>query len=64
MRKLIWVLALAVSMATLSGCITFDAQHNRYQWRIIKKDIREIHQDIDFILGLEEESPLVDSHFR
>jgi hypothetical protein len=58
------VLAVAACAATLSGCFTFDAQHNRFHWRVIRKDLRELHADLDFILALEQESPLTDSYYR
>ena len=64
MRKLLIVLALLACSFIMSGCWFFDAEHNRQHMRIIKTDIREIHSDIDFILALEEESPLADWYFR
>jgi len=64
MRKLIFGLALAGCITTLSGCFTFDAKHNRHIWETMKTDIREIHADLDFIMATESESPLVDSYYR
>lgn len=64
MRKLSLALMLAGCVLTLSGCFTFDSKHNRHHWQIMKTDFRELHQDLDFILALEEESPLVDSYYR
>lgn len=64
MRKLTMALTLACCVVTLSGCFTFDAKHNTHHWQIVKTDLRELHQDLDFILALEEESPLVDSYYR
>jgi hypothetical protein len=64
MRKLLLALMLGACVLTLSGCFTFDAKHNRHHWLIMKKDFREIHADLDFILALEEESQLGDSYYR
>ncbi len=64
MRKFVTALALATSTVALSGCFTFDAGHNRHHMQIVRKDIRELHNDLDFVLGLEQESPLVDSWYR
>lgn len=63
MRRLIMAVVLASMCVAMSGCFTFDAEHNRRIWRNWKTDIRLMHQDIDFILALDEESPL-DSYYR
>jgi len=64
MRKIVLALVLVGGCLALSGCWFFDAEHNRSHWKIIKKDIRAIHEDLDFILALEEESPLAESYYR
>ena len=63
MRRIIISILLAVCCLSLSGCWFFDAEHNRKHWVIIKKDIECIHEDLDFILALEEETPL-ESYYR
>ncbi len=63
MRRLILVIALVACCFAMSGCWFFDAEHNRKHWKIIKKDIMLLHQDMDWILALDEESPL-DSYYR
>ena len=63
MRKLIFVVVLSALCVGLSGCFIFDKEHNRHHWQVIKKDIMLLHEDIDWILCLDEESPL-DTHFR
>jgi len=63
MRRLLLVLALAGVTCALSGCFTMDAEHNKEHWEIMKKDIREWHSDLDFIMGLDEPT-LMQSHVR
>lgn len=63
MRKLILALTLAGLCVGASGCFTFDMEHNRKIWGYMKTDIKLIHQDLDFILAMDEESPL-DSYYR
>lgn len=63
MRRLVLMVFVAMACVTLSGCFTFDALHNRWHWYVIKKDLGLIHQDLDFILAMDEESPL-DSYHR
>ena len=54
MRKIVMVgLMLAVCVA-MTGCFTFDAQHNRDQKKIIMADLGLIHTDVDFLLDLEQ----------
>ena len=64
MRRLMLVLALIGCCFSLSGCWFFDAEHNRGHWKIIKKDLRAIHQDLNFILALETETTLADDRYR
>ena len=63
MRKVVLVLVLAVCCFALSGCWFFDAGHNRKHWKIVERDLWLIHEDLDWILALDEESPL-DSYYR
>ena len=62
LRRIAVAVALLGAIAC-AGCFSFDARHNRKHWKIIKKDLRLIHQDIDFRLGLDEPSYL-DSSLR
>jgi len=63
MRKLILAVLLASCCVALSGCFTFDEEHNRMHWKVIKKDFWLLHEDLDFIFAMDEESPL-DSYYR
>ena len=63
MRKMLLSLLLGVCCLSVSGCWFFDAEHNRKHWKIVKKDIGLIHDDMDFILALDEESQL-DGYYR
>ena len=64
MRRLTLAITTAACCLALSGCWFFDAEHNRKHKKIILADIREIHEDLDFLLALEDVSPLADSYFR
>ena len=66
MRKAVLLLLLLAVVLTTPGCFmgfTMNAEHNKGHWEIIKKDIREWHSDVDFILGLDEPT-LLESHYR
>ncbi len=53
------VVALMIVLLPIGGCFLLtDQRHNRGHWEIVKKDIRIIHQDMDIILGLNDESYL------
>jgi hypothetical protein len=63
MRKFIMAMVLLGGALAMSGCFTFDPEHNRTHWKYMKTDIRLLHEDLDFILAMDEESPL-DSYYR
>ncbi len=63
MREVILTLVLASCFA-MSGCWFFDAEHNRKHRKVISRDIRTFHTDLDWILALDEESPLADDYYR
>ena len=63
MRRFIMAGLLAVFCVSLSGCWFFDAKHNRLHYKVMKHDISMIHQDLDWILLLDKESPN-DSYYR
>jgi len=58
MRKLIFAALLAGACVSLSGCMTFDEEHDRKIIGYWKQDIRAMHEDIDFILYCDEPSQL------
>ena len=60
MRKIAVAVALAACCMLLGGCWFFDAEHNRKHWKVIKRDLMLIHEDLDWILALDKESPLED----
>lgn len=50
------ILIVCVSLALLGlaqGCFSYDTAHNARHWRMIRKDIRTMHEDMDFALGLD-----------
>ncbi|MDR4498477.1 MAG: hypothetical protein MRK02_11245 [Candidatus Scalindua sp.] len=49
-----------VIIACITGCYSTDKRHNAAHNRAIKKDMKLLHQDIDFVLGLDEPSVLSD----
>ena len=63
MRKLIMAVLVVVPCLTMSGCFTFDEEHNETIVHAMLTDIRLIHQDLDFMLAMDEESQL-DSYYR
>jgi hypothetical protein len=56
MRKLIVAALLAGSCLALSGCMTFDTEHDRKILGYWKNDMRAMHEDIDFILFMDPDS--------
>ena len=64
MRKLIMVALLALSCLSISGCMTFDMQHDQTILRYWKNDIRSIHEDIDFILYCDQDSGIGEIYTR
>ena len=47
-------------MAFINGCYSTDKRHNAAHNRVIKKDMKLLHQDLDFVLGLDQPSILSD----
>lgn len=64
MRKFVLALVLAGMCLGLTGCIFFDPAHNRRHIKNWRADIREMHADMDFVLGWQSESPLIEDHNR
>ena len=64
MRKLIVAALLAAACLSLSGCMTFDEEHDRKILGYWKGDIRSIHEDLDFILYLDQPSGLGEIYLR
>ena len=58
MRRIVVTALLAAVCLTLTGCFTFDAQHNRDQKKIIMTDLGLIHTDVDFLMDLEKPTML------
>jgi len=58
MRTLLLSALLAACCLALSGCITYDEDHDRKIVRYMKRDIMLMHEDLDFIFALDEENPL------
>lgn len=44
----------------LTGCFTTDKYHKEKHLDTIKKDLDAAHKDTDWVLGLDEPSPLVE----
>jgi hypothetical protein len=63
MRRLVLALVVVACCFAMSGCFTFDSEHNRMHWKVIKRDVMLLHEDLDFILAMDEESPL-ESYYR
>jgi hypothetical protein len=57
MRKLIATAILACMGLGMSGCFFFDAAHNRQHMEVIRHDLNLIHEDLDWLLMLQEKSP-------
>jgi hypothetical protein len=64
MRKLILPALLAATCLSLSGCMTFDQEHDRKILGYWKNDIRSIHEDIDFILYCDQDSGIGEIYLR
>ncbi len=47
-------------MAFISGCYTVNRSHNTDHNRTLKKDMGELHKDVDSFLGTAEPSQLSD----
>ena len=64
MRQFVLVLVLLCCCFSLSGCWFFDEGHNRQHNKIIMRDLRAIHEDLDWILALDEPSRVDEAYFR
>jgi hypothetical protein len=64
MHKLIMTALLAAACLSISGCMTFDQEHDRQIVRYWKNDIRAMHEDIDFILYCDMDSILGETYLR
>jgi hypothetical protein len=64
MRKLMMTALLAGVCLSISGCMTFDQEHDRKIVRYWKNDIRMIHEDIDFILYCDMDSGIGEIYLR
>ncbi len=64
MRMFILVALLAVCCLGLAGCFTYDEEHNRRILKDWETDIRLMHQDIDFILGFDDDRSMLESYYR
>jgi hypothetical protein len=64
MRTFMFVALLAVCCLGLSGCFTYDADHNQRILRSWEMDIRGLHQDIDFIMGFDDDKSMMESYYR
>jgi hypothetical protein len=63
MRKLIMAVLLTSCCVAMSGCFTFDEEHNRAFVKTIRRDMMILHEDLDWMLLWDEESP-GDSFYR
>ena len=50
MRKAVILLLLVVWCIGLTGCFSFNREHNRDIVRMWKRDLQLMHEDLDFIL--------------
>lgn len=57
MKKVTFVL-VGACLFSLSGCMSFDPQHNRKHYEDIKEDFHSMHYDIDKAIGHDKPSPL------
>jgi len=64
MRKFVLVLVLVCCCFSLSGCYFYDEAHNRRHTKIILRDFRALHEDIDWLLGLDEPTRVDEGYFR
>jgi hypothetical protein len=64
MRKLIMVALLAAGCLSISGCMTFDVDHDRKIVGYWKQDIRAIHEDLDFIFYCDEPGGIGEIYMR
>lgn len=53
MRRIVTIALLLAVCFALTGCYSYDAQHNRAIKQMVMKDLSLIHTDIDFLLDLE-----------
>ena len=58
--KIIFLIMSTAAPLFLTGCFTTDKYHKEKQLDTIKKDLDAAHKDTDWVLGLDEPSPLVE----
>jgi len=56
MQKIIFAALLVAACLSLSGCMTFDEEHDRRILGYWKNDMRALHEDIDFITFCDPDS--------
>ena len=54
MYRVLIILALLVAVLGISGCFSYDPAHNASHWAMIKQDLQVMHEDADFMLGLDK----------
>ena len=64
MRKLILLALLGAACLSISGCMTFDVDHDRKIIGYWKGDIRMIHEDLDFIFYMDQPSGIGEIYLR
>ncbi len=47
-----------------SGCYSFNKSHNAAHNRVLKKDLRLLHKDVDSFLGTTKSSMLSEEEFK
>ena len=58
-RTMLRIAVLCMLLAALvltAGCFTYDPVHNQRHIYMMKEDLKIIHEDIDFFLGLDSPS--------
>jgi hypothetical protein len=64
MGKLIMVALLAAACLAISGCMTYDEDHDRKIVGYWKNDIRMMHEDLDFIFYCDQDSGIGEIYLR
>ncbi len=60
MRNVLALLALFVLLSALPGCLVQDRDHNRQHYATMRRDLRNMHRDIDHFMAWDEPSVLRD----
>ena len=56
MSRIAALCLLLIMLTCATGCWTYDPVHNQGIWRMIRRDLQIIHEDLDFMMAVDKPS--------